>query len=306
MASNSLKTFIIILLSLILGSQILHSEEYPGRLVTETIENQGLTRTYHIYLPTTLKRGAPLVFVLHGYKGDASILKPKRFLELAEEYGYAICYPQGSKDGRGKNCWNVGYPWQIDSMKVDDCRFICDLAAHLSRKYHLSRKNVFLTGMSNGGEMCYLMAYRYPQKFAAIASMAGLTLVDMTERYSYTKPVPFMEVHGTADRTSAWEGDLENKGGWGAYLPVQEAVDAVVKNNGCNFVEHGEVINEDGAHQVLCHYWSRQSEDAATTKCGSKWKPVVLYEVVGGGHNWAMDSFDSPWIIMEFFKNNLR
>lgn len=292
-----------------------------ARLISETIENQGLTREYHIYLPSTMKPGAPLVFVLHGYKGDASKLKPSRFIELAEEFGYAVCYPQGSKDCKGKNCWNVGYPWQLgigangascEPMAVDDCKFICDLASHLSRRFKLSRKNVFLTGMSNGGEMCYLMAYRYPRKFAAIASMAGLTLVDMTEKYTYKHPVPFMEVHGTEDHTSYWTGDLENKYGWGAYLPVPDAVAALCKVNGCDMVEDGEVINEEGVHQVFCHYYSQSNSHtqghAGKHGFGSATRPypVVLYEVVGGGHNWAQDSFDSCYCIMSFFRENLR
>ena len=56
--------------------------------------------------------------------------------------------------------------------------------------------------MSNGGEMCYMMAMKKPKVFGAIASIAGLTLNNMSR--DYKMPIPFMEVHGTADNTSKW------------------------------------------------------------------------------------------------------
>ena len=148
-----------------------------GTLKTETIQDQGLTRSYYLYLPNDLPADAPLVFILHGYGGSASSYVNNAsltFKQLAEEYKVALCYPQATSDPKSKNGWNVYYPWQIDNMKVDDCEFICNLAKHLQTTYNLSAKNTFFTGMSNGGEMCYLMAYRKPNEFGAIASMAGL------------------------------------------------------------------------------------------------------------------------------------
>ena len=211
-----------------------------GSLKSETIEDQGVTRSYYIYLPTDLPADAPLVFILHGYGGSANAYvnnSSLTFKQLAEEYKVALCYPQATTDPRPNTGWNVYYPWQIDKMKIDDCEFICNLAKHLHTKYNLSAKNTFLTGMSNGGEMCYLMAYRKASEFGAIASMAGLTLTEMAKRHDYTTPVAFMEVHGTGDMTSRWEGDPTNQYGWGAYLAVPVAVGAVVAANKCMYQE---------------------------------------------------------------------
>ena len=91
----------------------------------------GVERTYKLYLPANIKRKAPLVFVLHGYGGSFN-LDDKGFNEAADRHGFAVCYPQGSKDGRGKNCWNVGYPFQAD-MSVDDVSFLCKLAKKLQK-----------------------------------------------------------------------------------------------------------------------------------------------------------------------------
>jgi polyhydroxybutyrate depolymerase len=262
----------------------------------ETITDQGLTRTYHLYIPDNLPSGAPLVFILHGYGGSAeSYLNNTSltFKKLADEEKVMLCYPQATKDPKPNTGWNVYYPWQIDRMQVDDCEFICNLAKHLQSTYNLSEKNTFLTGMSNGGEMCYLMAYRKPEAFGAIASMAGLTLVEMAKRHNYTKPVAFMEVHGTGDTTSRWVGDPTNQYGWGAYLAVPLAVEAVAAANKCMYQETTEIDTKANRIQLHRYYGSPSG------------KEVHFYEVTNGGHNWATDSFDSCKVIMEFFKKNM-
>jgi polyhydroxybutyrate depolymerase len=262
----------------------------------ETITDQGLTRTYHLYIPDNLPSGAPLVFILHGYGGSAeSYLNNTSltFKKLADEEKVMLCYPQATKDPKPNTGWNVYYPWQIDRMAVDDCEFICNLAKHLQSTYNLSEKNTFLTGMSNGGEMCYLMAYRKPEAFGAIASMAGLTLVEMAKRHNYTKPVAFMEVHGTGDTTSRWVGDPTNQYGWGAYLAVPLAVEAVAAANKCMYQETKEIATNANRIQLHRYYGSPSG------------KEVHFYQVTNGGHNWATDSFDSCKVIMEFFKKNM-
>ena len=259
----------------------------------QTITDQGLSRTYHLYIPDNLPSGAPLVFILHGYGGSAeSYLNNTSltFKQLAEEYKVMLCYPQATTDPKPNTGWNVYYPWQIDKMAVDDCEFICTLAKHLQTTYNLSEKNTFLTGMSNGGEMCYLMAYRKPKAFGAIASMAGLTLVEMAKRHDYTEPVAFMEVHGTGDKTSRWEGDPTNEYGWGAYLAVPLAVEAVAAANKCMYQQTTEIATNANKIQLHRYYGSPSG------------KEVHFYEVTNGGHNWATDSFDSCRVIMEFFQ----
>ena len=287
------------IITLFVAVALCHIASAATTKLNEKIQDQGLTRTYHLYLPDNLPAGAPLVFILHGYGGSADAYfnnATLTFKQLAEEYKVALCYPQATKDSKNTG-WNVYYPWQIAAatkMTVDDCEFICTLAKHLQTTYKLSAENTFLTGMSNGGEMCYLMAYRKPKAFGAIASMAGLTLVEMADRHNYTEPVAFMEVHGTGDTTSRWEGDPTNQYGWGAYLAVPLAVEAVAAANKCMYQQTTELPQIK--NKVILHrYYGSPSG-----------KEVLFYEVRNGGHNWATDSFDSCRTIMEFFKKNMK
>ncbi|MBE6303511.1 MAG: esterase [Bacteroidales bacterium] len=250
----------------------------------------GVERMYKLYVPEGIKKNAPLVFVLHGYGGSFN-LDGKGFNECADRHGFAVCYPQGSKDGRGKNCWNVGYPFQAD-MTVDDVSFLCKLAKKLQKEHKLSRKNVFCTGMSNGGEMCYLLAYDRQSTFKAVAPIAGLTMEWMTKAYTRTRPIPLFEIHGTKDKTSEWTGDLDNKGGWGAYIAVPDAVNYWVGRNGCKREQTDTLpLKSADAHVVVSHKY-----------VGAKGaKDVWLYEIIGGGHTWGDKDIDTAEEIWKFF-----
>lgn len=250
----------------------------------------GVERMYKLYLPNNIKKNAPLVFVLHGYGGSFNV-EDKGFNECADRHGFAVCYPQGSKDKRGKNCWNVGYPFQAD-MTVDDVSFLSKLAKKLQKEHKLSRKNTFCTGMSNGGEMCYLLAYERQSTFKAVAPISGLTMEWMTKAFTRTRPIPLFEIHGTKDKTSEWTGDLKNKGGWGEYIAVPDAVNYWVERNGCKReVVDTLPLKSDGSHVVVSHKYT----DA---KGG---KDVWLYEIIDGGHTWGNKDIDTAEEIWKFF-----
>lgn len=247
-------------------------------------------RVYKLYLPSNIKPKAPLVFVLHGYGGSYN-LDDKGFNEVANRFGFAVCYPQGSKDSRGKNCWNVGYPFQED-MSVDDVSFLCKLAKKLQKEHNLSSRNVFCNGMSNGGEMCYLLAYSRQNTFKAVAPIAGLTMKWMTQAFKRTRPLPLFEIHGTEDRTSEWWGDLENRGGWGAYIAVPDAVNYWVKRNGCKReLKDTLPMKRDDSNIVVTHKY-------IDAKAG---KDVWLYEIIGGGHTWGNKDMNTAEEIWKFF-----
>lgn len=258
--------------------------------VKDSLRVDGKMRRFVTFLPEGIKGEAPLVVVLHGYSG--SIWRENPMVAAAKRHGFAVCIPQGLRDPKGKPSWNVGYPSQA-GWKQDDVKALCRIAQHVQKRHKLSRTNTFLTGMSNGGEMCYLMAFNNKQKtFKAVAPIAGLTMEWMYSQLEAKRPIPVMEVHGTADHTSEWGGDLENKGGWGAYMPVPLAVGYWVAKNRCTHeeTERVESLKKDG-HPVIKHRFT-----GGPTGCD-----VWLYEVVGAGHKWHTDDIDTGEEVWSFF-----
>ncbi|MBE6237923.1 MAG: esterase [Bacteroidales bacterium] len=260
--------------------------------------HQGLDREYWMYIPENLPEQAPLVFVLHGYGGKAEGYCPQ-MIETARKHGFAVCYPQGEKAPKGKTGWNVGYPKQ-EGMKTDDIDFICDLARHVQKKFSLSRKNTFFSGMSNGGEMCYIMAMQHPEAFSAYASVAGLTMEWAYRSMSPKMAVPLMEIHGTADKTSLWEGDPDNNCGWGEYISVPLAVGVWAAEAKCTHTETVELPVRN--NKVLMH---RHLGGSPAWEGGPEIE-VRLYEVVGGKHSWTHKDMDTCEEIWKFFSKYLR
>ena len=213
-----------------------------GSYVEDSLKVDGHMRHWVMYLPDGLQADAPLVVLLHGY--GAGIRRDNIMIAPADRHGFAVCIPQGLKDPKGEPSWNVGYSFQ-QGWKVDDVKALCEIARYVEKRHKLSRRNAFLTGMSNGGEMCYLMAYSNQYTFRAVAPIAGLTMAWTYEKMEATRSIPLMEIHGTEDRVSEWSGDLENTGGWGAYLPVPVAIGYWVAKNRCTHedVEQVPVVN---------------------------------------------------------------
>jgi polyhydroxybutyrate depolymerase len=260
-----------------------------------SIKSAGVERTYKLHIPDNLPDGAPLVIVLHGYGGSND---PGRFgmNETADRHGFAVCYPQGAKDIGGKTGWNVGYPAQHD-MKTDDVEFIEQLVRHLQKKHGFSRHNVFCTGMSNGGDMCYQLAAQRPHLFAAVAPVAGLIMDWLYKSDDSTVAVPLFEIHGTADKTTKWYGDPENKDGWGKYLPVPLAVHFWAAKNRCTVMQIDTLAGKaPNCREIIAHRFSG----------GTGGSEVWLYEIVGGGHSWGAKDIDTGEEVWKFFTRFLK
>lgn len=253
-----------------------------------TLQDAGEEREYYLFVPDSLGDHRSLVFMLHGYGGKAEGYFPE-MLQAARKHGFILCYPQGLKAPQGKTGWNVGYPKQ-EGWEQDDVAFIINLQDHLIKEYNI--KNSFFSGMSNGGEMCYVMAYQHPERFNAICSLAGLTMEWLYTGPKPVGPIPFMEIHGTADKTSSWQGDPTNEGGWGKYVSVPLAVGRMASTNNCTY----EVCDTlpPIRNTVIRHIFKGDGPE------------VRLYEVIGGKHSFGNKDLDVPEEMWSFFKQYIH
>lgn len=263
-----------------------------------TFVSGGLTRQYYLYLPENLQSQAPLMFVLHGYSGSAEgIMDYSMMNQIADTAKFAVCYPQGTSDRWGNNFWNVGYSFHQDET-VDDVAFLSELAIYLQQTYQLSSQYTFCTGMSNGGDMSYLLACQASDIFKAIAPVAGCMMSWIYDSCDPEYPVPVLEIHGTADSTTYYDGDMNNDQGWGAYMPVDSAIALWSGLNMCTQTvmdTFPDIDPDDGSIVVAYHHLN-----------GILNHQVWLYKVVDGGHDWPgswgnmdINSSDEIW---RFFK----
>lgn len=257
-------------------------------------ESGGETRSYCMYLPSGLKPGAPLVIYTHGY-GSGTRWRTG-LNSVAEREGFAVCYPDGLPDSRGKEGWKVGYPPQ-ESMTVDEAAFFADLKKEVCGRFSLSDKNVFMTGMSNGGDLCYQLAFTAPGLFRAYASVAGLLFECTYLNNPIPAGVPFIEIHGDGDRTSWFEGDHQNQGGWGSYIPVSLAVETMaVAARCCSAKTETFPTLQDTTRTVTRTVYSDSPQGI----------DVELYRIEGGSHSWGVSDVKTHEIVWRFFSQYLE
>jgi len=243
--------------------------------------HDNLTRQYTYYAPSNLHHDAPLVFVLHGYTSDASVIQNYSKMDsIADQYSFAVCYPRGTIDSEGNRFWNVGYDFH-EGVTIDDVDFLVQLALYLQDEHDLSSQNTFVTGMSNGGEMSYLLACR-TTVFKAVAPVAGMMLETFFDTCDSNKPVSIFEIHGTKDKINRYDGDINSKDGWGAYPDIPFTIDYWISSNDCNSTQIDtlpDTNTNDGSYVIRERHLNCIDNNQ-----------VWLYKIVNGGHDWPGSS----------------
>lgn len=146
---------------------------------------------YRVFVPSGYNgaRGFPLVIALHGMGGDENSYFDNYsnglFKVEAERHGYIVACPKGRKPA---------------SMYLGDAeRDVLDVIAEIERAYRIDPDRVYLTGHSMGGYGTLSVAMNHPERFAAIAPVAGGVASPMG--LAKIAHVPQLLVHGDADRT---------------------------------------------------------------------------------------------------------
>lgn len=262
-------------------------------------EHDGIARQFIYYEPEELNEQLPLVFVMHGFTGDANDIKNySKMNDFADQYGFAVCYPRGTLDSGGNRFWNVGYAFHQNET-VNDVGFLTELALYLQDTHELNPDYTFATGMSNGGEMCYMLACQAYDTFKAVAPVAGMILQVILDECDESPAIPIFEIHGSQDNVTPLSGDPDNNDGWGAYPSIQSTINYFAEKNECTTVVNGLVPNIDTSDNSFI-----ESEKHLN---GINENEVWYYKVVGGGHDWPgawgnmdIEAGEEAWL---FFQN---
>lgn len=263
MLRNAVSLFLLLLTNTITAQTV----------VTGTIQSGGLTREYRLYRPAayTGNTPVPLILNLHGY-GSNNLEQEfyGDFRGIADTANFLIVHPNGTIDNQGKRFWNTFGT----GSTVDDTGFIGDLLDALESQYNIDPNRIYSTGMSNGGFMSYTLACELNERIAAIASVTGSMIGPNLAACNPQRPVPVMEIHGTADNTVPYNGTVLS-----AFVAIPTLVDAWVGFNNCNptplFTNVPNTSTTDGC---TAEHYVYSGGDAGTT--------VEHYKIIDGGHTW--------------------
>ena len=234
-------------------------------------------RTFLLDVPVDLKPGAPLVMVFHGT--GSSAVEARRdygFTPLVEKHGFVAVYPDATRDTNADRArqFHVDYAFQRNSA-VDDVRFARELSRRLVEDLRLDDGAVFATGMSNGGDMSYLLACQRDPFAKAVAPVAGSMMVSWGQNLRPGARTSVLAVHSRDDDVTLWAGDLENQDGWGAYFGVEASLKRWVNAFALEplaTTAQGTPLREG----LRLREWRSSNDDTE----------VRLYEFDSLGHNW--------------------
>lgn len=324
--NQSIRTTILII-SLVLI--LLLSSMFPGCLnrrrdddphtEIRSIIYDDYNRSYRVFIPGTYNQYLKnaLVFILHGGGGSAenteNQLTQQGFNRIAEENNIIVVYPDGIEkkwnDGRTEISENESY------YDVDDVGFLNLLIDELTDEFNIQDNNVFFTGLSNGGFMCYRMGFENPENIKAIAPVCATNAVDLLANYSANGPVSIAIMCGTADPLVPYEGGYITVFNHtrSKITSVNDTVDYWVGLNQCDHdvevYKYPDISPDDGTHVI------RQSYHG-----GINGTVVYLYTIHGGGHTWpggyqyfpewligkTCRDIDANEVIWEFFDEQRR
>jgi predicted esterase len=165
-----------------------YSRQKPGTTL-HFMSTSGFTDTpYMIHVPPDYRgdQPFPLIVVLSGGAGLAfdAALSSQDAVRHAE---YLVVYPNAG----GRMWWDASAVATVQALLLE-----------VQRAYNVETNRVYLTGFSNGGTGTIELGVRWPDRFAAIASLmgAGLDTPSLTKlplQNLYDLPVLF--VHGDKD-----------------------------------------------------------------------------------------------------------
>lgn len=231
-----------------------------------TITVEGRERSYLVDAP---RNPQGLVLVCHGFGGSAGDMRKwAGFTKILDAHSFVIAYLDGLPDAEGKRNFQVEY--QFQNPKINDVMFAQELARQLVNQYKLDPKRVFCTGMSNGADFCYYLARQKNPIVRAVAPVAGCMMVCWDKTLITRNRIPIMEVHGDKDNITLWDGDLQNRDGWGAYYGIPAVMSHWVKVQSLTEREIKSV-----GKITRTRWWTKR--DSAE---------YILYALEGGGHDW--------------------
>lgn len=264
-----------VLFALVVGPAAVCAQADGARV----LPHQGVERRYHLHVPSAAAAPGPkpLVVALHGFTQPVESLRAwLRLDRVADREGFAVAYPEAVEGRWSYSPAGGGVPLPgRGAEEVDDVGFLDALLDALAAEGVADPKRVYVIGNSRGALMAWTLACRRPNRYAAAAPLSSPMREANLAACSPARPVPIVAMAGTADPVQPYDGSPARPPQT-RLLSVPETMEFWRRLHGCEnqtsrWLPHRE---DDDPTRIELVEW---------TDCASG-GPVLLYRVVGGGH----------------------
>lgn len=256
---------------------------YSQRL-TESLQYEGVKRTWHIYLPPGFSKNtpSPLVIALHGGGGNGrkfdQMTTEGTLTAAADKRGVVLVFPEAMN-----RQWHDGRKEIVKGDKIyDDVGFISRLIDVMVEKYAVDTRRIYATGISNGGFMSIRLAMDLSGKIAAVAPVTAQISRALAGRLPM-QPISIMIVNGTADPLVPYDGGTIRLFRFGRsrgeILSTTASFEHFRRHNGCDQPPVSTKLPDNDPEDETTVEITRYTD----CRSGSE---VVLIKVIGGGHTW--------------------
>lgn len=265
-----------------------------------TFASDGVDRVFSLEVPPNSRPNEPLPLVvnMHGARSTRLVQEQtSEFAALGRQQDFMVVAPQAQGD---PPIWSI-------SPGAADVGFLEKLIDEVETRLCVDTSRVYLTGISMGGMMSMVLACRHPDRYAAIAPVAGE--IDI-EDCRHDTPVPLLAFQGTGDQLVRFDGSFDPR--VAARVPYQsgrsreQIVQSWASANGCETTAQDVAIPPDVEHQTY-----------PCPQAGA----VEFYVIGDGGHTWpgstpgpysaalagkTTSTVDATQLIWEFFQQHTR
>ncbi len=246
----------------------------------QSFDYDGVMRGYELYVPPTYdgKAALPLLLVLHGRNGSGKHMEHLTGFDLrAAEHHFLVVYPDSPH-----RYWNYLYGIPGAPEGPDDIEFLHRLIDDVAGDYRIDRGRLYVAGISNGGFMAQRLACEKDGEFAAFASVAASAYGALPATCRARAPIDALYLHGTDDSLLPWQGQrVEGADGEPRQVSMSIA-DSIKYWSGLNHcdpqLEVRDLPRSAHAPETRVEVYTPQ-----TCAGGAQ---VMLYGILGGGHNW--------------------
>jgi polyhydroxybutyrate depolymerase len=241
-----------------------------GKLQPAQLQSGGRKRTYLFQLPSDYSSSKrwPLVFALHGtFQDGHDLAEISRLDNFAYRSGIIVVFPNA-----------IGATWDWDGS--GDIAFFSAMIDNLEASFSVDASRVYVIGGSQGGFMVFKLACDLAERIAAVASVAATMPVSLSQNCHPTRPLPVLEINGTADLLMPYDGGIKLIGPemGTRRLSAQASANWWAQTDGCAVAPALDSLppkTKDG--------FETRRELYSACREGTE---VALYSVVGGGHAW--------------------